>query len=297
MQRSKRLVFFGNERLATAVTTEAPVLRALIDAGYEIEALVINHVDAKSRNNRTLEIAEIAQRHNIPILKPHKPGEIINELKAYNADAAVLVAYGRIISQSVIDIFPRGIINVHPSLLPKYRGPTPLESVILNVDKQTGVSIMQLGAGMDDGPVFSQQKIALNGKETKQELADKLSRLGAKMITKVLPAVLDGSAKPAEQDHQDATYSHLLQKDDSILDWSKPADQLEREVRAYAGWPRSVTRIFGHKIIVTKAKVVKAKAENHLIMQASPGFLEIEELIAPSGRKTSGADFIRGYSE
>ena len=118
---SKPLLFFGNERLVSGLkATNAPVLRALIENGYNIAAVISHHTDGKSRNNRELEVAVIAREHNIPVLLPNRPSEILNELTAFNAEAAILVAYGRIIPQSVIDIFPKGIINIHPSLLPQY---------------------------------------------------------------------------------------------------------------------------------------------------------------------------------
>ncbi|MBI5906494.1 methionyl-tRNA formyltransferase [Candidatus Saccharibacteria bacterium] len=294
-----KLLFFGNERIATAVTTAAPTLQALIDAGYEIEAVVASHVDSISRQKRDLEIGIVAHRHNIPVILLGDKIELIKKVKKHPAEMGVLVAFGRIIPQGIIDLFPKGIINIHPSLLPMYRGSTPLEAAMLNGAIETGVSIMHLSAEMDAGPVFAQARVSLNGSETKQELADRLSDLGAKTLVKILPAILDGSATAKPQDEKTATYSQILKKEDGILDWAKPAQQLEREVRAYAGWPRSITRLFGHKIIVTKARVTKPSAgdekDKALIMRADPGWLEITELIAPSGRKMSGADFLRGY--
>jgi len=152
---------------------------------------------------------------------------------------------------------------------------------------------------MDAGLVFAQARINLSGNESKQELADKLSSLGAETLIKTLPSILDGSANAKSQDEKRATYSKILKKEDGILDWGQRARQLEREVRAYAGWPRSVTRVFGYKIIVTKAHETNAPAgkekDEMLIVRANPGWLQIVELIAPSGRTVSGADFVRGY--
>jgi len=300
MSKSKKLVFFGNERLSTGLSSVGmPTLKALLSESYDITAIVANYSEGKSRNTHQLEIAEVAKRHNIPLLLPSNPLEISEQLSSYKADAAILVAYGKIIPDSIIDIFPRGIINIHPSLLPKYRGSTPIETAILDGVSETGVSIMKLVRRMDAGLVFAQARINLSGNESKQELADKLSSLGAETLIKTLPSILDGSANAKSQDEKRATYSKILKKEDGILDWAKPARQLEREVRAYAGWPRSVTRVFGYKIIVTKAHETNAPAgkekDEMLIVRANPGWLQIVELIAPSGRTVSGADFVRGY--
>src|SRR6266404_3328435 len=163
MNKPKKLVFFGNERLATGVSTDVPTLRALIKAGYEVAAVVSSHTDGVSRNKRGLEIVEVAHAYHIPVLLPEKLEDISQRLIKIDAPAGILVAFGQIIPQPIIDIFPKGIINIHPSLLPKYRGPTPVETVILDGVSQTGVSLMGLSAGMDAGPVYLQAALALDG--------------------------------------------------------------------------------------------------------------------------------------
>jgi methionyl-tRNA formyltransferase len=295
MSKSVRLVFFGNERLATAVDTTAPILRGLINEGYEIKAVIASYTAGQSRSDRRLEIVEVAHAYHIPVLLPAKLSEVAEKIQDYGAEAAVLVAYGKIIPQAIIDIFPKGIINAHPSLLPLYRGPTPIETAILCGASQTGVSLMQLTAKMDAGPVFDTRKLNLSGDESKQLLTDKLSTMGAEMLVKNLPAILQGSAKATAQDETKVSYTKLFKKEDSIMDWSRPAEQLERQVRAYAGWPKSTATVSGQKIIVTKARVAAAKDDGALVVKCNPGHLEILELIAPSGRKMSGADFLRGY--
>jgi methionyl-tRNA formyltransferase len=297
MNKSKKLIFFGNERLATGVSTTAPLLQALIKDGYEICAVVSNFTKSQSRSARELEIEVVAKAHNIPLLLPENLGQIAEQLEDYQAQAGILAAYGKIIPQAIIDIFPRGIINLHPSLLPLYRGSTPIETAMLSGDKATGVSVMNLVAKMDAGAVYAQQEVALSGTETKQELADSLGKLGAKLLAQTLPDILDGKYLAKPQNHAKATYTKRIAKEDGILDWSKPVENLEREVRAYAGWPKSVTRVYGQKIIVTKAKVVDGLIENELVMHNHAGFLQIEELVAESGRTMSGADFVRGYKK
>jgi methionyl-tRNA formyltransferase len=266
MKTSKKLVFFGNEKLATGISTPEPVIRnAIKNAGFEIE----QHVTGK-----------------------------LSELQPYESKLAVLAAYGQIIPVPVLEEFPLGIINVHPSLLPLYRGPTPIEAAILDGASKTGVSIMRLTPGMDEGPIYKQRTIHLKGDETKEALAKVLQRLGSELLIDVLPEIADGTLKPREQPHPNrATYSKLLAKEDGIIDWSKPAQTLEREVRAYLGWPRSQAKIYGHEIILTKARVAKSNDDGALVVPAKDSYLEILELIAPSGRVISGDDFIRGYKK
>jgi methionyl-tRNA formyltransferase len=294
MAVSKKLVFFGNERLATAVKTTAPTLKALIDAGWEVRAVVSNFRPAVSRSERELEIAAVARAHNIPLLLPEKVADIAGELRQFGAECGVLVAYGQIVPQSIIDIFPAGIINIHPSLLPHYRGPTPVETAILDGATETGVSLMALAAKMDAGPVYAQQALSLSGDETKQELADKLLGIGTQMLIDNLPAIIDGKMRATEQNEAEATYTKLLKKDDGVVNWQEPAEVVERKIRAYAGYPKSRTEVHDKEIIITKARVAESGEDGQLVMQCNPGWLEIIELIAPSGRTVSGADFLRG---
>lgn len=295
MSKRSKLVFFGNERLATGVSTDVPALRELVHSGHEIAAVVSSHTEGVSRNRRGLEIIDVAHSYHIPVLLPDSMDEIADKLAGYGAEAGILVAFGKIIPQSIIDIFPKGIINIHPSLLPKYRGPTPVETAILDGVGQTGVSLMGLSAKMDAGPVYKQAGLALSGKETKPQLAHKLLSLGAKLLADNLEYVLDGTLEPIPQDASAATYTKMLTKADGLVDFKESAETIERKVRAYLGFPKTRAKISSQEVIITKARVAKDKADGHLVLKTQPGHLEILELVAPSGRTMSGADFMRGY--
>jgi methionyl-tRNA formyltransferase len=241
---SKKILFFGNERLATGLQTNTPILHALVDAGYLIEAIVIAQNDnQQSRNARKLEIVKVAEEYGISTRRISRLKDAEQELRAFNAEAAILIAYGKIVPQAIIDIFPKGIINIHPSLLPLHRGPTPIESVLLNGDHETGVSLMQLSSKMDAGPVYAQQRIIIENNQSKMELANTLSLLGRDMLIQQLPEIMNGNLRPIAQLDDQATYDNLITKANGILNWNKSASQLEREVRAYAEWPRSRTLI------------------------------------------------------
>jgi methionyl-tRNA formyltransferase len=295
MDKSKKLVFFGNERLATSVQTTAPVLRALIGTGYEVVALVASTKPAVSRSYRPLEISEIAKAHNIPLLTPDNPTECLAQVKQLGASAAILVAYGKIVPAPLIEAFPKGIINLHPSLLPKYRGPTPIETAMVDGTSHSGISLMSLSPKMDAGPIFAQQSVVLNGDETKQALAERLLQAGADLLLNNLAAILESRLSATPQDDSQATYTKLLRKSDGDIDWQEPAETIERKVRAYLGYPKSRTTLFGKPIIITSARVAKDKSDGELVMACGSGWLEISQLVAPSGRSMTGADFIRGY--
>lgn len=304
----------------------------MIEHGYEVAAVVVAQSDlGKSRRERQLEVAKVAEKHNIRLLTPDnlRAAGTQAQLAAYGTQAAVLIAYGQLVPPAVLQLFPVGIINLHPSLLPLHRGPTPLESVILEGAPATGVSLMRLDVSMDTGPVYVQEEIPLSGRETKQALADQLGTLGTDMLLQALPAILDGSLDPEPQDDTiEATYDLQITKADGQLDWSKPATRLEREIRAYAGWPRSRTtlntRIGPTDVIITQAHVATAaeisqataKAANSSPVnpsgKAKPGTLWrpnpkqlgiytaddvlIIDSLVPAGKKImSAAAFLAGY--
>jgi methionyl-tRNA formyltransferase len=304
MAQQHSLVFFGNERLATGVTTECWALQQLVKEGYKIHAVVVNNDSARSRKERKLEIAEVAAHHDIPVLQPQNLADIADELKGYGATAAVLIAYGRIIPQSIINVFPKGIINIHPSLLPLHRGPTPIESTILAGEQETGISIMQLVKEMDAGPVYVQKKQHFPPNLfSKQQFADNFNLEGTQLLLDTLPAILDGSLAPTAQDHSKATYDKLITQTDAVIDWQKDARSLYREIIAYAGWPRSRTKLGSLEVIITEVKLLDSTTipgeimteNNELIIGCKRGALKIEKLI-PAGKKEMPASaFLAGY--
>ncbi len=298
MNTSKTLLFFGNERLVSGLKkTNTPILQGLIDRGYVIKAVVSHHTDGQSRTARPLEVAEIAKANNIPVLLPNRPTDIAEQLANYQADAAILVAYGRIIPQSIIDLFPLGIINIHPSLLPMYRGPTPIESAIINGDQETGVSIMQLTAGMDSGPVYAQTNFTLTGHETKFDLYDTVVSESADLLFDILPRILDGSLIPTPQDDTKATHCKLLQKSDGRIDLTRlTAVEADRRVRAYLGFPKTKLVLLGQECVITKSHIESTKKTPLDVICQDGAFLSIDELVAPSGRLMNATAFLNGYA-
>lgn len=307
-KKSKPILFFGNERLATSVTTQALTLQSLIGRGYHVSAVISSNQRSRSRKQRRLEVQDLAESHGIPVLLPDKLTQITQPLQGYDAEAAVLVAFGKIIPESIINIFPKGIINIHPSLLPLHRGPTPIESVILAGEEKTGVSLMRLAKEMDAGPIFAQSEISLSGAETKQELADRLLDIGASMLADLLPEILADRIIGLPQDESRATYDKVLTKQDGTIDWGKSAIQIEREVRAFAGWPGSRTVLAGKEIAITRAHVVPGNIPGNkpgdielsligdgvLMIETDYDRLCIDTLKPSSKREMSAREFLAG---
>lgn len=294
------IIFFGTEDFSAAS------LEALIAAGFTVAAAVTKP-DTKKGRGRTLvppTVKVIAEAHNIPVWQPANLDEIIPEITALQAAhalplAGVLVSFGKIIPQHIIDLFTPGIINVHPSELPRYRGPSPIESAILNGDATTGVSIMQLSARMDAGPVYHFTPHPLNGTETQPELYATLANLGGAALTKVLPGILSGTLQPTSQNEAAATYCQLIQKSDGIIDWQQPANTIERHIRAYNGWPGSRTALHGVDVTITSAHIAEEHSElgaHPLTLPCGNGtFLAIDTL-KPAGKKEMTAQaFANGY--
>lgn len=301
---SPTVLFFGNERLATGVSTSLPVLKELIASGYNVAAIVVaQSPQTKSRQTDDLEIIDYAREHHLPVLSVTKLSDQTDRLAGFKAQAAVLAAFGLIVPGRVINLFPSGIINLHPSLLPKHRGPTPIESTILAGDSQTGVSIMKLTAKLDAGPVYKQASLDLTGRESKQALADKLGSLGADLLSSNLENILDGRLKPWDQAEELASYDRPITKADGQINWHQPALHINRQIRAYAGWPRSQASLGPTEVVITSAEVVDKTGPVGQIWQDTNQFgvycshqaISILSLI-PAGKKDMAAPaFLAGH--
>ncbi len=297
MSTSKTIVFFGTDDFSAAS------LRALIARGFSIAAVITKPDSQKGRGRKVQQsiVKEIAQAHNIPVWQPTRMSDVTDDLIALSASLdeapiGVLVSYGKIIPQSIIDIFEPGIINVHPSLLPLYRGPSPIETAILNGDTQTGVTIMQLSAAMDAGPIYSQTVHVLSGNETAPELETTLAQRGAEQLCETLPAIIDSTLLPVAQNNDAATYCQLLNKENSQLNTETlTATEAERQVRAYLAFPKTKTTIAGHAVVITKAHVTETIETPLDITCANDTYLRIDELVGPSGKTMTAAAFLNGY--
>ncbi|GIW59291.1 MAG: methionyl-tRNA formyltransferase [Patescibacteria group bacterium] len=238
----QKLVFFGSS--AYCLVT----LNGLRDAGYEIVAVVTQPPKPVGRKQMITPTAvELwAMAHGVEVIKPEswrgtRAADELQRLKDLACEVAILSVYGKILPQSVIEIFPKGIVNIHPSLLPAHRGPAPAVGAILSGEKTSGTSVMLLSAEMDAGPVLGQIEFDVTELEVPDTYYKKGFALGTVKLLEVLPKYLSGELQPQEQDHTKATYTKMLTREDGEIDWSESAELIERKVRAYTPWPGTWT--------------------------------------------------------
>lgn len=301
-KQSPPILFFGTEDFSLIA------LQQLVNDGYAIAAVITKPDTKKGRGQRIIPpaVKVFAEAHHIPVWQPAKLTDIAADIAAFPHPVGVLVSFGKIIPQSIIDLFTPGIINVHPSLLPLYRGPSPIEAAILHGDTTTGVSIMQLSARMDAGPVYRQQSVTLNGDETAPMLYDQLGNLGATMLSESLPAIIDGSLPAIDQDEAAARYCALITKQDSQIDWQRDtARTIERKIRAYQAWPQCRAMLGPIDCIITQAHIDTTTPDTTpgtliatstgLSVTTADGVLALDT-VKPIGKNAMPIDaFLRGY--
>lgn len=305
-----RIVFFGTPEFAV------PTLEALVAAGYEIVA-VVTQPDKPVGRGLKMEAPAVklaAQKLGLTVLQPPMSKLSLGALQGLalgdlNADLGVCVAYGKIIPKKVLDIFPHGILNIHPSLLPKYRGPSPIQAAILNGDAETGVTIMLLDAEMDHGPVLAHITYHIAHSTTGGTLSGVIAQEGARLLIQTLSKYLEGKLIPSEQDHVNATFTKMLEREDGRIDWRKPAEEIERMIRAYDIWPGTFTMWNGRRLKIWRTSLLhptigcanNAKPgyvwrtdDGRVAINCNPGALILEQ-IQPEGKKIMPAQkFLRG---
>lgn len=300
---SRRILFMGTPLFA------APSLIALHGGPDEVVA-VCTAVDKPSGRGRRLgeSAVKVAARDlGLPILQPRtlRSEESIELLRSCRPDAIVVAAYGKILPPAVLGLPPFGAINVHPSYLPRHRGAAPIQGSILAGDAETGVTIMLLDEGMDTGPILAQRLAPLGPAETAESLTNRLAFLGAELLMHTLPAWFDGSVAPQPQIETIATTTAPIKKDDGILDWSLPAVELERIVRAYYPWPSAQTTVAGTRIKILAARVVEIRdgvpgtvsegADKLPVVATGSGGLALERVQPAGKREQSGAAWLNGH--
>ncbi len=233
------IVFMGTPDYA------ASALEALIKAGHVVTAVVTQPDKAKGRSGQVQcsPVKECAVRHGITVLQPVKikMPEAIEELKKYEADVYVVAAFGQILSKEILEIPKFGCVNIHASLLPKYRGAAPINQCIIDGEKETGITIMQMDAGIDTGDILMQKKVILEDKETAETLFDKLSQAGAELIVEALSKMERGELTPTKQDESLASYVKMMEKSKGKIDWTCDAVSIERLIRGLNPWPSAYT--------------------------------------------------------
>lgn len=313
-----RIIYMGTPHFAV------PALEALIEhaapgkllpEGYEI-VTVVTRPDKPSGRGREVvysPVKQVALAHGIPVWQPgsFKKAENSAALAAYHADLYIVAAFGQILPQSVLDQPRLGTLNIHASLLPKYRGADPIAEAILQGESETGITIMLLDAGIDTGPILLKRSLPIAEDDTTGTLTTKLAALGAQCLLEVLPRWVNGEITPEPQDELQATHTRMLKKEDGLIQWDKPAAIIARQVRAYNPWPSAYTYWQGKLLkiqmahalsLLPDASVAPGTVGTHneaghrlLSIATGSGLLAVSQLQLEGKKSMSAEEFLRGY--
>ena len=292
-----RIVFFGTPDFA------CPALKKIADL-HEV-SLVVTQPDARAGRGKKLKqspLGDLAEDLELPLFKPEslKDFQVQERLREEKADVFIVVAYGKILPKEVLDLPKFGCFNIHGSLLPAYRGAAPIERAILNGDERTGISIMKMGVGLDDGPIALQESLEI-GEKTSLELRCDLSQLGADQMVKALDLIQEGSLKLKDQDDSKATYAEKITKEDGLLNLGQDTVfQMLRKIQGMDGYKGAYFESSDGKMKVFKAKAIDKNLEDllevgkSLYLKASDGSIEVLEIQAPGKKRMNAKDYLRG---
>ena len=305
-----RIIFMGTPEFAV------PVLESLINSRHEVVAVVTQPDRPKGRgkNMQFSPVKECALAHNIPVMQPVNVSvpEVIDELRAYEPELIVVVAFGQFVTKKIREMPKYGCINVHASLLPKYRGAGPIQWAVINGEKESGVTTMYMCREIDKGDMLLKDTVMLDPKETGDSLHDKLSMMGGPLLLKTIDQLEDGSAVRIPQCEEESTYAPKLEKTMGNIDWTMDADRIERLVRGLNSWPGTFTKIHGKTVKIWDCDVVCQEALTESQAAAEPGTVIISEkdqlivkagngalslrMLQPEGKKNMTVDaYLRGY--
>jgi methionyl-tRNA formyltransferase len=317
--KTYKILFFGTPDFAV------PILETLLTIPQIDLLAVFTQPDKPVGRKQQLTpppVKIFAEKNSLVVFQPEKikTNEFEKQLKELKPDVCIVVAYGKIISKNLLSIPKYGWLNVHASLLPKYRGASPIQSAILNGDDKTGVTLMQIDAGLDTGPLLAKKETAIDPADNFQTLHDKLSALGAELVRESLLKFLSGEIKPQLQDNGLATTTKIIHKEDGRIDWTKPAIQIERQIRAYTPWPgaycfwprnhRTEQKELTNSSIEQRLKVIEAVvspdnkklppgqttfADNTVIVGCGQGNLQLKTIQLEGKKAQQLNDFLKGY--
>ncbi len=300
-----KIVFMGTPDFAKAA------LDALICAGHEITAVVTQPDKPKGRSGALIPspVKECAAAHGIPVMQPGriKAPKAVEELRKFSADVYIVAAFGQILSQEILEIPPFGCLNIHASLLPKYRGSSPIQHVILNGEAKTGVTIMQMDAGIDTGDMLYQKEIAVSREDNYETLHDKLAVLGGVAVTEALALLKEGKLVPRKQQEEHSCYAPMISKEMGRIDFAQDAAAIDCHVRAMTPWPSAYTSYQGKQLKIWRAEPVSGKqppdcvpglvletGKESVTVAAGKGALRIYELQLEGRKRMNAHDFLLG---
>ena len=298
-----KLVFCGTPQFAV------PTLQKLVDSGFAVK-LVVTQPDRPKGRGLTLTtspVKQLALELGLPLTQPDKiknNEEFRAQLTAISPEAIVVVGYGRIIPQWMIDLPPLGNINLHGSLLPKYRGAAPIQWAIAMGEGLTGVTTMLIDAGLDTGAILMQREVAVTPEDNAETLAPRLASIGAELVVETLHGLRQGTVKPRPQDHTQASLAPVLRREDGLIDFQRPAAQILNRMRGFQSWPGAFTSFRGRQIHIWAARPAKIslpagelsiEGDRLLVGCGENSALELVELQPEGKKRLSARDFIHGY--
>lgn len=300
-----RIVFMGTSDFAV------PSLDILIESGENVVCVVTRPDRPKGRGRKLTAppVKRLAERNGIGLIQPRnvKDESCISRLRELMPDVIVVVAFGQVLSNEILKIPPSGCVNLHPSLLPKYRGPAPVNWAIINGEKVTGVTTMFMDEGLDTGDILLQQEVEIGEDDTSDGLFVKLAKTGAVLLLETIHGLKEGNITPVIQDHSKSTMAPLLKKEDGLIDWGKGGGKISNLIRGLTPWPGAFTRLQGKILKIFKGVPLggdsKANAPGTVIeigeegikVSTGEGFLLIKELQLQDHKKMGIADFLRGH--
>lgn len=300
-----KIVFMGTPDFA------AGALRALIKADYEIAAVVTQPDKAKGRSGEPMPspVKVCALEYAIPVLQPGriKTPEAVEELRAYKADIFIVAAYGQILSREILEMPPLGSLNIHASLLPKYRGASPIQHAIIEGEEKTGITIMQMDAGIDTGDMLYKKEIRIEPEDTYETLHDRLAALGGETVVEALRLLEQGKLKPEKQEGSRSCYAPLIRKEDGKIDFSRTAEEIDRLIRGMTPWPSAYTGYKGKQLKIWRAlpdmgqdaaghepgEILRVERDS-VTVAAGRGTLKLLELQLEGKKRMSAHDFLLG---
>ena len=298
-----KFVFFGTRKLG------AVVLERLLKSGYS-PTLVVTGPDRPAGRKQELLSSPVkitALKHNLALAQPEAPAELLFRKELKEAEFFVLAAYGNILPKELVELPPKGALNVHPSLLPKYRGPSPERFALLNGDEKTGVTVILMDAQVDHGPILAQEEFAIPEDIKHEELHLKLGEIGGELLVKTIPQWLQGKIVPKEQEHTKATFTKKATKEDGRIDWNKEAEYIARQIRAFYPWPGTYTSWQKKTLKILKGSVDETfsnqtpgsiiTSHNGFAVVCAKGVLIVEQLQMEGKNPVSAKDFLLGHRD
>ncbi|WP_224961411.1 methionyl-tRNA formyltransferase [Geomonas subterranea] len=297
-----RIIFMGTPEFA------CPTLRTLIERGENVVAVVTQPDRPKGRGQQTLPppVKVVAQEHGIPVLQPVKVRlpESMEEIRALQPDLIVVVAFGQILPKALLEIPKHGCINVHASLLPRYRGAAPLNWCIINGEAETGVTTMMMDVGLDTGDMLLKSATPIDPDEDTQSLHDRMSQLGAELLAQTLDRLVAGELTPEKQDDSLTCYAPMMKKEDGLIDWTRSAQDIKNQVRGMTPWPGAFSFLDDKLLKVYKVQTaagtgnpgeVVAAGRDGIEVACGEGSLLIRELQLEGKKRMAAGDFLAGY--